>query len=74
MAAPRTARIRHIDAVLDEQDRQFLREETDEDRLAQVSVAARSTTTAQAMVAVDFVTRAILLGAADAAFVQQFVR
>ena len=74
MASLRTARIRHIDAVLDEQDRQFLREETDEDRLAQVSVGTRSTTTVQAMMAEDSVARAILLGAADAAFVQQFVR
>ena len=74
MAALRNARTRHIDAVLDEQDRQFLRGETDEDRLAQISVAARSRTTAQAMVAQDSVARAILLGAADAAFVQQVVR
>ena len=74
MAALRTARLRHIAAVLDEQDRQFLREETDEDRLAQVSFGTRSTTTAQAMMAEDSVARAILLGAADAAFVQQFVR
>ena len=45
-SALRAARIRHIDAVLDEQDRQFLRGINDEDRLAQAAIsAARSTNT-----------------------------
>ena len=63
-SALRTARIRHTDAVLDEQDRQFLRGETDENRLAGASTGG----------AEDAVARAVVLGAADAVFVQQFVR
>ena len=63
-SALRNARIHHTDAVLDEQDRQFLRGINDEERLA----------TASTEFAEDAVARAINLGAADADFVQQFVR
>ena len=63
-AAHRVTKAAVRDAVMDEQDRQFLAEIYDEERIAATSISASA----------DSVMEAILRGASDAVFVQRFVR
>ena len=70
MASPTVAEAHRVtkaavrDAVMDEQDRQFMAEVYHEDRIATTSISASA----------DSVMEAILRGASDAVYVQRFVR